>query len=302
MQKITPCLWFDRNTEEALEFYTSIFGRSGVSTLKRYPDGPLDGPMEGMEGQVLTAIFNLEGYQFMALDGGPLFKFNPSVSFFVRCENKEEVNRLWEALSAGGQPLMPLEEYPFSEWYGWIQDRFGVTWQLILAEGIESKQIVPSLLFVGELAGKADQAMNFYADVFPEGAVGDISRYGDQPGPDQPDSVAYGEFTLRGQKFAAMDSAHEHDFSFNEAISFYVECQTQEEVDHYWEALSAVPEAEQCGWLKDKYGISWQIVPVQLGEMLDDPDAERSDRVMQAMLQMKKIEITGLEQAFRQGQ
>jgi predicted 3-demethylubiquinone-9 3-methyltransferase (glyoxalase superfamily) len=168
MQKITPCLWFDKNAEEAMNFYVSVFkgsparkANSKIVSLKRYPDGPLEEPMKGMEGKVLTGIFQLEGQQFMALDGGPVFKFN-------------------------------------------------------------------------------------------------------------------------------------------EAISFQVECKDQAEVDYFWKKLSAHPASEQCGWLKDKFGLSWQIIPKVMGKMLSDKDPEKSGRVLQAMLKMKKIDIAGLKQAYEQ--
>jgi predicted 3-demethylubiquinone-9 3-methyltransferase (glyoxalase superfamily) len=299
MQRITPCLWFYRNAEEAMAFYTSLFKGSEIKSIKRYPEGPLEGPMSGMQGKVLTAIFALEGFQFMALDGGPIFQFNPSVSFFVNCNTREEINQLWEELSEGGEALMPLDEYPFSPWYGWIQDQYGLSWQLILAAGAAETKIIPSLMFVGDQAGKAEEAIGFYARVFKDSRVGDIARYSADQSPDEAGTVAYARFTLQGQHFAAMDSARGHDFSFNEAVSLYVECQNQEEVDHYWDALSAVREAEQCGWLKDRYGLSWQIIPKQLGEMMSDPDPEKSGRVMDSMLKMKKIDIRALEEAYR---
>ena len=161
MQKITPFLWFEDKAEEAVKFYVSLFRNSKIVSIKRYPEGPLHDPMKGMEGKVLTAVFELEGQRFMALDGGPFFQ--------------------------------------------------------------------------------------------PSGAV-----------------------------------------------SFYVECETQGEVDHYWSKLSegGDPNAQQCGWLKDKYGFSWQIIPKALPELLNDPDKEKSARVMQAMLKMKKIDINGLKEAY----
>lgn len=166
MQKITPSLWFDKECEEAINFYIDTFNaaphskkNSKIVTLKRYPEGIEDGPMKGMDGKVLTLIFELAGERFMALDGGPLFKFN-------------------------------------------------------------------------------------------------------------------------------------------ESISFYVECEDQEEVDYFWEKLSHVPEAEACGWLKDKFGLSWQIIPKQLGEFVGDADPEKSGRATQAMLKMKKIDIAKMRQAF----
>jgi predicted 3-demethylubiquinone-9 3-methyltransferase (glyoxalase superfamily) len=159
MQKIMPCLWFDKNAEEAMNFYISIFKNSKIVSIKRYPAGATEGPMKGMDGKVLTGIFELEGQRFMALDGGPIFKFN-------------------------------------------------------------------------------------------------------------------------------------------EAISLQVGCETQEEVDELWGKLSAVPESEQCGWLKDKYGLSWQIIPKALGELMSDPDPEKANRVTQAMLKMKKIDIAALQKAY----
>lgn len=160
MQKITPSLWFDNNCEEAINYYTSVFKDSKIISIKRYPEGATDGPMAGMGGKVLTGIFELNGQRFMALDGGPLFKFN-------------------------------------------------------------------------------------------------------------------------------------------ESISFSVECEDQAEVDYFWDKLSAVPESEQCGWVKDKFGLSWQIIPKQMGELLSDPDPEKANRVLQAMLQMKKIIIADLEAAAK---
>lgn len=298
MQKITPSLWFDKTAEEAMNFYTSIFSNSKILSIKRYPEEAPAEFMEGMEGRVLTGIFELEGYRFMALDGGPLFTFNPSVSFIMNIESEEEINELWEALSKGGETLMPLDVYPFSEWYGWIQDKYSVSWQLMLAGDSVEQKIIPSMMFVGDQCGRAEEAINFYASIFNESNVVNVIRYEAGSEPQQEGTVMFSDFKLGGQLFAAMDSALEHDFTFNEAISFYVECEDQAEVDHFWEKLSAVPEAEQCGWLKDKYGLSWQIVPKQLGEFLSDPDHEKTDRAMQAMLQMKKIDIAQLQEAY----
>lgn len=305
-QKIMPCLWFDKDAEDAMNFYVSVFskaqaatGSSKIVSIKRYPDEVPADFMKGMEGKVLTGIFELAGHRFMALDGGPIFKFTPAISFFVMCHSADEVDGYWSSLSDGGTVLMPLDAYPFSEKYGWIQDKYGVSWQVILAEGAVEQKIVPSLLFVGDQAGKAEQAINFYAEVFGDAAVGNIARYGADQEPEREGMVAYADFRLEGQPFAAMDSVLQHDFTFNEAISFHVECATQAEVDTLWEKLSAVPESEQCGWLKDQYGVSWQIIPKQLGELMNDPDPEKSGRVMDAMLQMKKIDVAALEAAYR---
>ncbi len=137
--------------------------------------------------------------------------------------------------------------------------------------------------------------------MFSNSEVGEISRYSAGQEPDKEGTITFGPFVLAGQGFAAMDSAREHDFSFNEAISFIVNCEDQAEVDYFWEKLSAVPESEQCGWLKDKFGVSWQIVPTALSELLADSDRAKSDRVMKAMLEMKKLDIAELQAAADNG-
>jgi predicted 3-demethylubiquinone-9 3-methyltransferase (glyoxalase superfamily) len=295
MQKITPFLWFDRQAEEAANFYTSLFDNSKIVSIDRYPDEAPAEVMKGMEGKVLTEIFELAGFRFMALDGGPAFKFTPAVSFFVNGDSAEEIDRLWARLSEGGSALMPLQQYPFSEKFGWIQDKYGLSWQLNV--GARPQKITPFLMFVGEQHGKAEEAMNFYTSLFRNSGIESIARYGE--GEDgQPGAVKHAVFRLNGQEFMAMESNLEHAFTFTEAISFYVDCESQDEVDYFWNRLSAVPEAEQCGWLKDKYGVSWQIVPTVLGQLMNDPDPEKSQRVMQAMLQMKKIDIAGLQEAY----
>jgi predicted 3-demethylubiquinone-9 3-methyltransferase (glyoxalase superfamily) len=207
---------------------------------------------------------------------------------------------MWEVLSADGTALMALDHYPFSERYGWVQDKYGLSWQLILSdpEGEERPFIIPSLLFVGDVVGKAEEAVDLYLSVFRDAKRGDVVRYGKGQEPDQEGTIMFSDFMLEGQWFAAMDSAHEHNFGFNEAISFMVSCDTQDEIDYYWDKLSAVPEAEQCGWLKDKFGLSWQVVPTAMDEMMSKGTREQIDRVTQAFLPMKKLEIEPLEKAY----
>src|SRR5262249_60833866 len=134
-------------------------------------------------------------------------------------------------------------------------------------EGEQRQFIIPFLLFVGDVYGKAEQASDFYLSIFRHSKRGAIVRYGAGQAPDKEGAVMFTDFMLEGQWFAAMDSAHEHKFKFNEAISFMVNCDTQEEFDYYWK-LSAVPQAEQCGWLKDKFVLSWQVVPTGLDETI----------------------------------
>lgn len=291
-QKIVPHLWFDKEAKEAAAFYTSIFPRSEVSNINTIHDTPT--------GDCDIVSFELLGYEFMAISAGPLFKFNPSISFIVNCNTRAQVDELWESLSAGGSVLMPLDAYPFSERYGWIQDKYGLSWQLILSDpaGEMRPDIIPSLLFVGEMCGKAEEAINFYTSVFKDARIGAMFRYGADQKPDKEGTVMFADFTLLGQWFAAMDSAREHSFNFNEAISLLVRCDDQEEIDYYWEKLSKVPGAEQCGWLKDQYGLSWQIAPAEMDEMMKDQDRERLDRVTRAFLKMKKFNIAELREAY----
>jgi predicted 3-demethylubiquinone-9 3-methyltransferase (glyoxalase superfamily) len=297
MQRIIPHLWFDNQAEEAAKFYTSIFNNSKIGDIAFNDEA--NAKVSGIPvGSVLTVEFQLNGFEFVALNGGPVFKPTPAISFFANCKTEEEVNAIWDKLSPGGNALMPLDKYPFSDRYGWIQDKYGISWQLNLCEACE--KFIPSLLFVGKNTGRAEEAIKFYISIFKDSNIGDISRYGAGQAPDKEDNINYAEFTLLGQKFAIMESALDHKYNFNEAISLLVNLRTQEEIDYYWEKLSAVPEAEQCGWIKDKYGVSWQIVPVQLNEMLKDPDKDRAERVMAAMLKMKKLNIADLEKAYNQ--
>lgn len=293
LEKITPHLWFDKEAREAAEFYTSVFKDSEIedtSTIHNTPSGSVD-----------IVTIELSGQEFTLISAGPLFKFNPSVSFLVACRTKDEVDALWDKLSEGGTALMELGEYPFSEKYGWVQDKYGLSWQVMFMGDRKIKQkITPTLMFVGKQCGKAEEAINFYASVFHDARVGDIDRYGKGEEPDREGTVKHAAFTLEGQDFAAMDSAHQHKFAFNEAISLMVHCGTQEEIDYFWGKLSADPEAEQCGWLKDKYGLSWQIVPTVMDEMLRDKDERKRARVTEAFLKMKKFDIAELRRAYEQ--
>lgn len=291
MQKIVTHLWFDKEAAEAAKFYTSLFKDSIIiDTTKIY--GTPSGTAE-------MVTIELAGQEFMLLSAGPFFTFTPAVSFLIACSTKEEVDILWEKFSQGGKALMPLDSYPFSEKYGWIEDRYGLSWQVMyMSDRKIAQKITPTLMFTGDKCGKAEEAISMYTSVFRNAEVGDILRYGAGEEPDQEGTIKHAAFMLEGQEFAAMDSAYEHNFTFNEAISFIVYCDTQEEIDHYWGELSSVAEAEQCGWLKDKFGVSWQIVPAIMKEMMREKDTEKLVRVTEAFLKMKKFDIAGLKKAY----
>lgn len=297
MQTITPHLWYDQAAKEAAEFYTAVFPDSHITSLTTLHDTP--------SGDCDMVSFTLWGYGFMAISAGPIFTLNPSISLMVNFDPthnpdaKAQLDAAWAKLVAGGKVLMPLASYPFSQHYGWVQDKYGVSWQLILTNpaGEERPPIIPALTFVGSVCGKAEEATEFYLSVFKDSRRGGLARYPAGMEPDQEGTVMFTDFQLAGQWFMAMDSAYPHDFAFNEALSFVVHCETQAEIDHYWDALSAVPEAEQCGWLKDKYGVSWQIVPTVMHELLASGDQETIARVTKAFLSMKKFDIAALTQA-----
>lgn len=299
-QKIVPHLWFDSRAEEAAEFYVSIFGgNSAMGPVAHYSE-------EGQEihgrapGSVMTIDFELAGLKFIALNGGPHFKFTPAISFFVITETEAETDELWQKLSEDGSVLMELDKYDWSEKYGWLQDKFGLTWQISLGklEDVHGQKIVPSLMFVDE-KGRAEEAVNLYTSLFNDSSITGTMRYG--PGEDQTEgSVMHAQFRLSSNEvFMAMDSSPDQaGFTFNEAVSLMVRCKDQQEIDHFWENLSAHPEAEACGWLKDKFGVSWQIVPEAMDEIMQSGDKEKIKRAMRAMFQMKKLDVKALEDAF----
>jgi predicted 3-demethylubiquinone-9 3-methyltransferase (glyoxalase superfamily) len=276
--QIIPCLWFNGNAKEAATFYSTIF-----KDTKWTEENPF------------VSSFESAGQKFMCLNGGPQFQMNPSISFYVQCDTADEVNQAWEGLIQGGSVLMPLDKYDWSALYGWVQDRYGVSWQLSLGKPEDTGQkYVPFLMFTGEQNGRAEQAIQFYTSVFQHSGVTGILRYG--PGENENENaVKHAQFSLGKNVFMVMESSLSHDFGFNEAVSFVVDCDTQQEIDYYWEKLSAVPEAEQCGWLKDQFGVSWQIVPSILPELLNDP--AKSEAVTAAFMQMKKFDIEALKRA-----
>ena len=281
-RSIYPCLWFDGNAKEAATFYSSVFSNSKITT-----DTPI------------VVNFSLNGQKFMGLNGGPHFKPNPSISLFVICETQTEIDDAWEKLSEGGEILMPLNKYEWSEKYGWLQDRFGISWQLSYGKLQDvGQKFAPTLMFTQKQAGKAEEAIQFYTSIFKDSSVMGILRYtsGDH---DVEGTVKHAQFRLGKDVFMAMDSSMAHKFSFNEGISFVVECENQEEIDYFWNKFTAKGEESMCGWLKDQYGVSWQIIPAILGNLMADP--LKSQNVMDALLKMKKLNINELVQAYERG-
>lgn len=277
--KIHPCLWFDGQAKAAASFYTSIFNHSKITA---------DTPM--------VVNFEIEGFKIMGLNGGPMFTINPSISLFVTCESEAEIDSLYAKLVEGGKIMMPLDKYPWAEKYAFLSDQFGVVWQLMLTTfSIGSQRIYPSLLFVGNQFGNANVAIDTYASIFENAKTHSLNLY--NAGEEAPAGyLKFGIFELNGSLFSAMDGAGNHAFQFNEAVSLVLECANQEKIDYYWEKLTANGGAEsRCGWLKDRFGISWQIIPANLGQLMTNPS--KGGRAMQALMQMGKIDIATLENA-----
>ncbi|MER3374955.1 MAG: VOC family protein [Allomuricauda sp.] len=293
-QKITPFLWFDDQAEEAINFYVSLFPNSKINSMKRWPEG---GPFPSHTIQ--TGSFDLNGVTFHAFDAGPQFQLNPSISFFALFKTKEEVDNVWERLSDGGRILMPLDSYPWSEHYGWVTDRFGVSWQLMQGNPNDVDQsISPLLMFSGKQQGNAEKAIHKYISVFSDSSLEGVSRYeANEPGPEG--MVKHAQFKLAGQTFMAMDNGTDTDIPFNEAISLFVNCKDQKEVDYFWNELIKDGGSEsQCGWLKDKYGVSWQIVPEFLLKKVAHGEPARIQNMMSALYTMQKLDVQQLEAAY----
>lgn len=297
-QPIVPCIWLDDQAEQAAAFYARTLPGGRVGALSRYPESS-DNPGGRPRGSVLTVEFEVAGHRFTALNGGPLFVVNPSISFFVQADTTEDADRLFSALADGGEALMPLGTYPWSERYGWAKDRFGVSWQVMAGRRRGGATIVPCLMFSGAQHGRAEEAMRTYAGIFPGGRVDGVERYAAGEGP--PGTVKHGRFALAGQEMVAMDSHVEHGVTFNEGLSLQVMCRDQGEVDRYWGALAEGGEHGPCGWLKDRFGLSWQVVPVGIAEWMSGRDPAARDRAFGAMLRMTKLDIAELERAYRGG-
>ncbi len=297
-QKITPNLWFDGNAEEAAGFYTSAFADSKIITTSYYPKSKEEGLADfqlNMAGKALTVDFQLGDLRFTAINAGPEFKPNPSISFMVNFDPsrddqaEENLDELWEKLLDGGEVLMPLDTYPFSRRYGWVKDKYGFTWQLILTDpqGEPRPFIIPSIMFSGTNTNHAEEAMKFYVSTFKDSHIGTIAKYVEDTGPAKKGSLMFGDFTLEGQWFAIMDSGVDQDFSFNESVSLSIACKDQAEIDYFWEKLIDGGGAESvCGWCKDKYGLNWQVVPATMGDLMKKPNAYSK------MMEMKKIIIS----------
>lgn len=291
MQKITPFLWFEKDMKAVTAFYLSVFPGSTTTYVGSISDTP--------SGNVDMATLSIYGKDLSLMTAGPYLPFNPTVSFTIACESEEEVRALHKRLIVGGKELMPLQAYPFATLYTWVEDKYGASWQLMFREGAPAAQkLTPGFMFVGPVSGRAEEALEFYTKVFKNSSV--IYRMpndGSEP-PEAANAVKYASFVLEGEHFSLMDGSKEASFSFEQAVSFMVYCDTQEEVDYYWAALTDGGKEVQCGWLNDKFGMPWQIVPTAFSRMMSTGTKEQVMRVTAAFMKMKKFDIATLERAF----
>ncbi len=271
--KIIPSLWFDSQAKEAFDFYTDVFPNSSI-----------------IKDNGVVVEVNIMGLNFIGINGGPIFKPTPAISFMPVFESKEEIDQVWNKLLDGGQILMPLQQYPFSEYYGWIADKYGYNWQLYYGqlENVNQQAIVPTLMFCAEQQGKCKAALKFYEELFPDFELQGVMEYPEGPIKGQ---VQHTQFKANGVTLAAMDSGVPQPFSFNEATSMTIICKDQSEIDYYWNKITESGEESMCGWCKDQFGVSWQVVPKDINKLLQNKNAT------DALMKMKKIEISSLVNA-----
>jgi len=278
-KQITPCLWFNNQAKEAASLYCSVFAQSKITA----------------QSPIVTEI-DLSGQKFILLDGGPMYKPNPSISFYYICENEQELDNAWNSFSKEGKVLMGLDKYQWAEKYGWITDKFGISWQLALGKISDvGQKITPCLLFNGKQYGRVDEAITHYSSIFKDASVDGILRYGANELPDTEGKVKHAQMSLDGQKMMLMESAAAHDFTFTEGVSLTVYCETQDQIDYYWEKFTESGQESMCGWAKDKFGVSWQIIPVQLGKIMSDP--AKAGKAARAFMSMRKLNIEQIVQA-----
>ncbi len=276
---ITPCLWFDGKAKEAAEFY-----------IKNLPDVKILS-----QSHIVTDI-EISGHRFTLLDGGPIYKPNPSISFSYQIDTVDEIDRIWSAFIKDAVELMPLDKYPWSEKYGWLTDKFGISWQFIVGDFNQfGQKIIPALMFTQDKYGRAEEAIKFYSTIFKDAKVDGIFRYEADNAPEIPGKLAHSQIELNGQKFQLLESIQSNQFAFNEGVSLVIHCANQAEVDYYWDKLTDGGEESMCGWLKDKFGVSWQVTPDILLEFMNDPS--RAEKAMKAFMSMRKLIIKDIVEA-----
>ncbi len=294
-QKIACMLWFENQAEKAVEYYIELFPNSKIG-FKTYQSSKDYQHIHNHEKELLTIEFWLDGFHFIALNGGPKYSVNPSVSFYAAYENEFFIDEIWAKLADQGTVLLPFENHELSSKYGKLIDRFDVTWHFALAErkDIREDRITPYLTFINQQHGKASEAVDYYVSIFKNAARNESIYYTENDSPEISGNARNIHFTLENQHFMAMDSSIFHLYDFCEAVSFIIFCDNQEEIDYYQDKLCEGGEAQTGGWLKDRYGLSWQVIPKMFFEILYLQNPVLSQEILKAVMNMKKFSLTEL--------
>lgn len=286
--KFAPCLWVDNQVEEMTELYTKVFENGKpLKTLYFLEDA------HGKIGDILTQSVQLANQEFILLNGGPEFKATPSISYMVTCTSETQLQVLWQELSEGGKLLMNLVIYPGVGQFGWLEDRFGISWQFSLDQSSSSQKITPCFMFSGEQYGNASRAVAEWIEVFQSGEI--LEHYSNEDS-----TTKLAKFTLHQQEFMAMDSAVDHNFTFSLANSFYVYCENQKEIDRLWTAITSKGTEMPCGWMGDRFGVAWQTVTRDMDTMLDRKNLTKALAVTQAVYGMMKIDSEELRRIYNE--
>lgn len=286
--KFAPCLWVDNQVEEMTVLYTKVFENGKpLKTLYFLEDA------HGKIGDILTQSVQLANQEFILLNGGPEFKATPSISYMVTCTSETQLQVLWQELSEGGKLLMNLAIYPGVGQFGWLEDRFGISWQFSLDQSSSSQKITPCFMFSGEQYGNASRAVAEWIEVFQSGEI--LEHYSNEDS-----TTKLAKFTLHQQEFMAMDSAVDHDFTFSLANSFYVYCENQKEIDRLWTAITSKGTEMPCGWMGDRFGVAWQTVTRDMDTMLDRKNLTKALAVTQAVYGMMKIDSEELRRIYNE--
>jgi predicted 3-demethylubiquinone-9 3-methyltransferase (glyoxalase superfamily)/uncharacterized protein YndB with AHSA1/START domain len=274
---IYPCIWHNKTAKEAFQFYSSVFANT-----------------EMVSQNDLITVWTLNGFKIMMLDGGPHFSPNASISLFVSMNDEEEIKSVYNKLMDGGTSLFPLDSYPWTAIYGWVKDKYGFSWQLMKTDDLNANyQVWPSILFANDNYGHAEEAINKYTNLFPDSSILALHHYGSDD-PDHTGKVMYGQFMAHSSLMSAMDGPGDDTHNLSEGVSLVLDCDTQEEIDRYWNALLEDGGKEsRCGWLKDQFGVSWQVVPKVLYELMNNPLT--APKVGEAMMKMIKLDINHLK-------
>ena len=274
-QSIYPCILLDNKLNFAANFYIETFGNGKIL----------------MEVAQFT-LFEIENQTFKIINTNhPEHRSNPAVSFMVSFETEEELRKIWNRLKVGGLVLMPLELYDSNNMVGWLQDQFGISWQLITSTSQASKhqKISPFIQFGKSNFGRAELASNFYMEVFKNSKRDNILRYEEDI---SNKLVKHIGLYLNEYLIRMADSFTEQPFEFSPGISFTIECETQKEIDYYWNAFAFGGATNAAGWVKDKFGISWQIIPKDMNKWIVNPSINL--KVIAQLRIMTKIDIEKL--------